>query len=563
MNAPTAAPRRRPLTARALLLFAMLLASLPAQAFPPRVDFPELRLAADRDEATAADWKACVEAGACSEPNLKGRTLANQQARPSNEGRFFNWGVPGRDSHPINGISFMQAEAFCRWRGGRLPTLSEWGRMAGLAGFSESELEMTTSGRLFPWGGAAPDETRANFGRAMDISEVITEFFQTEAIELRSLYRLPETCRLDVLPSVIPGAENDLPELCGRLRRAWKESLERAEAQTKASGGAGTRPVGSFSPAGDTPEGLRDMAGNVWEWVRSDVPCGAPLLAGGAWTSISLERCSRELPPPAPAPVGLGDTNCLDHLRLRPGGNLSREESASDVGFRCVYGRGLAPEEMSLEKAMAQRGYGRRKFGPLGLEARFVPEAHVWMSTQRADVSNYKKCVDAGACTLPLRYAPPPPPMKKGCGCHCPLQEAEGIWAKTQLILAGLSSFSNTALREVFSCWCALCDDRRPRMMGYNYGAPGDPDTTPVNGVTHAQAEAFCRWAGGRLPETSQWLAAAMARVKVGRCPAAKPFEDMDKNDRSWAALQKSLSASGRYEETIPGAHEWTADLYP
>lgn len=31
----------------------------------------------------------------------------------------------------------------------------------------------------------------------------------------------------------------------------------------------GTSPVGTFSPQGDTPEGVIDMVGNVWEWTSS------------------------------------------------------------------------------------------------------------------------------------------------------------------------------------------------------------------------------------------------------------------------------------------------------
>jgi formylglycine-generating enzyme len=97
----------------------------------------------DRREVTVADYGACVRVGRCPAPPYERGAL-----------RF------KRPDFPVTFVSWDEAQAFCAWRGARLPTEAEFERAA------RGEL-----GRRFPWGELANGHL-ANHGRlGMDVTD--------------------------------------------------------------------------------------------------------------------------------------------------------------------------------------------------------------------------------------------------------------------------------------------------------------------------------------------------------------------------------------------------------
>lgn len=90
----------------------------------------------DRYEVTVEQYAACVQAGVCTVPTTKGYGLCNWKASGPRSERL---------KHPINGVDWEQARAYCAWRGKRLPTEAEWEKAA-----------RGTDGRTYPWGNAKP-----------------------------------------------------------------------------------------------------------------------------------------------------------------------------------------------------------------------------------------------------------------------------------------------------------------------------------------------------------------------------------------------------------------------
>jgi formylglycine-generating enzyme required for sulfatase activity len=221
----------------------------------PRHEVPIKAFALDKAEVTTSAYRVCVEQGGC--------------ARPA-EGAYCNFDKEDRAAHPINCVTFEHARAFCAWAGKRLPTEKEWERAARVAHARRDPPRYGRGEGLYPWGTEPPTKREANVcGRE---------------------------CRRH-------GADRG---------QAWPAMWEEDEDPFPL-----TAPVGSFKD-GATPDGLLDMAGNVWEWTTS-APCAYPdetcgntaerVIRGGGFLSYSprnLEVTTREVMPAQDANHAVG-----------------------------------------------------------------------------------------------------------------------------------------------------------------------------------------------------------------------------------------------------------------
>jgi formylglycine-generating enzyme required for sulfatase activity/serine/threonine protein kinase len=169
----------------------------------------------DAREVTVARYRACVDTGKCEAPAAsadypKTPTLleAAHQKNLTGYSQLCNYDKADRGEHPMNCVSWAEADNFCKATGMRLPTEAEWELAA-----------RGTQARPFPWGDAQPTAKHAN--------------------------------------------------VCDKKCKDWERTqvATRTEKTFEMDDGfEGTAPVGSF-PDGRTPAGIDDLAGNVWEWT--------------------------------------------------------------------------------------------------------------------------------------------------------------------------------------------------------------------------------------------------------------------------------------------------------
>jgi len=144
------------------------------------------------------------------------------------------------DNHPVIGVSYFEAEAFCNWAGGHLPTEAQWERAARWDSTAKYA-------NVYPW------------GDVWDVEKCNNQYDHNSA-------------------------------------GGGYEAVQ-------------TAPVGSY-PAGASPCGCQDMAGNVWEWCKdwygdkyySESPASDPqgpasglsrILRGGSYQYIYVDNYSR------------------------------------------------------------------------------------------------------------------------------------------------------------------------------------------------------------------------------------------------------------------------------
>ncbi len=85
----------------------------------------------DRSEVRVSEYRACTQAQVCSAPSVP---------------------MPDDGALPVTGVSWIQAQAYCRSIGKRLPSENEWEAAARRRG-------------SYPWGDEPPSCSRAHYGR--------------------------------------------------------------------------------------------------------------------------------------------------------------------------------------------------------------------------------------------------------------------------------------------------------------------------------------------------------------------------------------------------------------
>lgn len=190
----------------------------------------------DRTEVTMAAYRACSSKGHCKRAYRKSWWRGAKAPEVEAYSVLCNENFDDRPEHPVNCVTWVQARDYCQVRGFRLPLESEWEFAA-----------RGSDGRVYPWGDAPPDASRAN--------------------------------------------------VCGGECAHWRQVnklVAREPLYPIDDGYAGTAPVGKFA-GGRAQWGHLDLVGNLFEWTASEYLAypGAPPMKRGFSSEQEIKHVIR------------------------------------------------------------------------------------------------------------------------------------------------------------------------------------------------------------------------------------------------------------------------------
>ena len=357
-------------------------------------------------------------------------------------------------NHPVVGVNLQDAIAFCNWltekerseelinpaMSYRLPTPEEWDAAAGLASARKNNLSRTAEDQLqdtqsFVWGMEWPPPAKA------------ANYAEGE----------------------IPGY-ND--------------------------GFVYTAPVGQFNP---TPEGLYDIAGNVWEWTdKPDMKSlSTGTLRGGSWAYFRRECLVSSYRYSVPA-----------ELRM------------ATIGFRVVF-----DDKQLTAQLLAQQDQANKE----SLEAR--------INDMRRTEEPDKDAVDALRRKMSgvEKESAPDPSKLTAATTGMPYLNTLGLrLVPLEPASHRLICTTETRVRDL-DAWLKATSGTWAKKPPFLLG-----DKHPAAGVSWKDATAFCAWltdkerksllisekASYRLPTDVEWSLAAGLKGETGADPAARHLGD-------------------------------------
>lgn len=304
--------------------------------------------------------------------------------------------LAGSENFPVAYVSWHDAQAFCTWAGGRLPTEAEWEKAARGAATSPTTTptKTPTETRWWPWGNTLPDSNHAHFnGHAQGVA---------------------------------PAAQSVIA-------------------------------VGQL-PLGASPYGVLDMAGNVWEWTNS-LYRSYPYQADDGRESLTANG------PRNGSRVVRGGSYNHDLRQIRCAARDGMAAGVRDVyiGFRVA--SSTNPKTNSTLETIPQ----------LALDWVTIPDGEFWMGS---------KPTRRHAAVLPSEM-----PQHQ-------LDLAEFLIAQTPVTNAEYAEFVQATGHPTPAHW-------------YDGNIPLNKKLHPVTHVDWYDAQAFCTWAGVRLPTEAEWEKAA------------------------------------------------------